>query len=120
MLEDLAGKKYINLQTVKKNGVSVNTPVWFVISENQIYVITRELTGKIKRIRNNNDVKIAICSFSGKLKGDWVSAKAEITSQNETERVLKLRNQKYGLWAKLIGIFTKNKGQFVGILIKID
>ncbi len=120
ILEELSDKKYLNLQTIKKNGTPVNTPVWFVISDNNIYVITRESTGKVKRIRNNKNIKIAICSFSGKLKGQWVPGNAEFTSENETARALNLRNQKYGFLAKLVGIFTKSKGKFVGLLIKLD
>lgn len=119
-MEKLSNKKYINLQTFKKNGSPVNTPVWFVVFDNLIYVITREHTGKVKRLRNNKNIKIAICSFSGKLKGEWISGNAQFTSENETARALTLRNQKYGFLAKLVGIFTKSKGKFVGLLIKLD
>ena len=50
--EEYENQKYINLQTFRKSGKPVNTPVWFVVSDQKMYVITRELTGKVKRIKN--------------------------------------------------------------------
>jgi uncharacterized protein len=42
--------KYINLETYKKNGKVVSTPVWFVIEDKKVFVITRSGTGKVKRL----------------------------------------------------------------------
>ncbi|NDB31978.1 MAG: PPOX class F420-dependent oxidoreductase, partial [Nitrososphaeria archaeon] len=50
--------KYVNLETYKKNGQAVQTPVWFMISDNTILVQTMKTTGKIKRIRNNQKIRI--------------------------------------------------------------
>jgi len=119
-IEGFSNEKYINLQTFRKNGESVNTPVWFVILNDKIYVITKEFTGKVKRLKNNTDVKIAPCTLGGKLKGDWISGKAEFISESETEEIMKLRNKKYGFWSKMIGAFTTKKGKYVGFLINLD
>ena len=51
-LERFLDQKYINLETYKKDGTSVRTPVWFVIDNDLIYVITRDSTGKVKRLKN--------------------------------------------------------------------
>ena len=72
-LDKLHKKKYISLETLRKNGVPVRTPVWFVIFNDMVYVVTRESTGKVKRIKNNQDVRVAPCNFSGKIEGDWIS-----------------------------------------------
>ena len=61
--QNLHAKKYIALETFKKNKQAVKTPVWFVIHNGVIYVITREKTGKVKRIKNNPRVRIAPCTF---------------------------------------------------------
>jgi len=42
-LEQFLDQKYINLETYKKDGTSIRTPVWFVIDKDLIYVITREI-----------------------------------------------------------------------------
>ena len=119
-LEEFAGEKYINLQTLRKSGQSVNTPVWFVVSNQKLYVITRELTGKVKRIKNNNNVKIALCTFSGKLKGEWISGKTELITGDEANKAISLRNKKYGFWAKMIGVFSAKKGKYVVYSILLE
>lgn len=120
VLEKIANQKYINLQTYRKNNSPINTPVWFVISHDKIYIVTREFTGKIKRIKNNNKVKIAICSISGELKGGWISGRANFTSEDETVKAVKLIHRKYGLWSRIVGIFSSKSGARIGISIKID
>ncbi len=118
--EEYENQKYINLQTFRKSGKPVNTPVWFVVSDQKMYVITRELTGKVKRIKNNNDIKIALCTFSGKLKGEWSSGKAERIMGEEAEKAISLRNKKYGFWAKMIGIFSAKKGRYTVYSIHLE
>ena len=86
-LEDLESQKYISLETYKKNNQPVKTPVWFVINNDLIHVITREGTGKVKRIKNNPKVKLAPCTFGGKPTGEWVSGKASKVSGEESDKV---------------------------------
>ncbi|PJC48171.1 MAG: PPOX class F420-dependent oxidoreductase, partial [Candidatus Omnitrophica bacterium CG_4_9_14_0_2_um_filter_42_8] len=55
--ESFSEYKYINLETYRKSGKPVRTPVWFVLFDDLIYVITREKTGKVRRIKNRHDIK---------------------------------------------------------------
>ena len=111
--------KYINLETYKKNGKVVSTPVWFVIEDKKVFVITRSGTGKVKRLRNNPNVRISPCNFRGKLKGKWVNGTASFQDSLEYERIMNLRNKKYGFQSKLASLFTIGKGNFILISIKI-
>jgi PPOX class probable F420-dependent enzyme len=111
--------KYINLETYKKNGKVVSTPVWFVIEDKKVFVITRSGTGKVKRLRNNPNVRISPCNFRGKLKGKWVNGTASFQDSLECERIMNLRNKKYGFQSKLASLFTIGKGKFILISIKI-
>ncbi len=77
-LKELESQKYILLETFRKNNQSVKTPVWFVIKEDLVYVVTRENTGKVKRLRNNLQIKFATCTIKGKVIGEWVSGTAKI------------------------------------------
>lgn len=120
LLEELHGKKYISLETMKKNGMPVRTPVWFVISKELVYVITRKNTGKVKRVKNYQDVRIAPCNFSGKIEGNLVSGKAKFVEGDEFQKAIKLRNKKYGLMAKLAGFLSASKGELVVFSIKIN
>ncbi len=60
--------KYLSLETYRKNGVFVRTPVWFVVEDKDFFVITKSETGKVKRLRNNPKVRISPCNFRGKIK----------------------------------------------------
>jgi len=118
-LDQFLDQKYINLETYKKDGTPVRTPVWFVINNNLIYVITRDSTGKVKRLENNQDVQIVSCSFKGEPKNEWIKGKAEKITGKEADIAIKLRKKKYGMSARLIGLFTSQKGNLVVYSIKI-
>ena len=112
--ETFAGHKYLNLETFKKSGEGVRTPVWFAAdpsvrldsSDAKLFVYTIGVSGKVKRIRNNPRVRIAPCTASGKLLGDWVDARAEIVTGEEAARGMDLLNKKYFPWKQLLGFFA--------------
>jgi len=108
-IAQLEDHKYINLETYKKDGQAVRTPVWFVVDSNQIFVVTTENTGKVKRIKNNQSVKIMPCGMRGEPKGEWMDASARFANESESENAIKLRRKRYGFKAKLIGIIKKDK-----------
>lgn len=62
--------KFLNLETVRKSGVTVATPVWFVEHDGKFYVRTVSDAGKVKRIRNNGQVRIMPCGQRGEPKGE--------------------------------------------------
>ena len=109
-----AGQKYLNLETFKKNGDGVKTPVWFAADPSasldsgaaKIYAYTIGVSGKVKRVRNNPRVKIAPCNMSGKVLGEWVEARAEIISGEEAVRGMQLLNKKYFPWKQLLAVFA--------------
>lgn len=119
-ISTLSQHRYIKLETFKRNGVGVATPVWFTIDGRKINVVTKNKTGKVKRLRNNPNVRIAPCGIIGQLKGQWYNGKAFLANQEELDNALSMRNKKYGFKAKLAGIFTSTKGQLIGINISLD
>lgn len=111
--------KYINMETFKKNGTSVSTPVWFVTENGYIFVVTRSGTGKVRRVRNNPKVRIVPSGFRGEPKGIWKDGVAKIVDSEDSDRIIRLRNKKYGFQAKLASLFTSRKGKYVVLSIKI-
>src|SRR5258708_37446072 len=109
-----AGQKYLNLETFKKNGTGVKTPVWFAAdpsaslnsNDAKLYVYTIGVSGKVKRVRNNPRVKIAPCDMRGGVLGDWVEARAEIVTGEEAAHGTRLLNKKYFPWKQLLGFFA--------------
>ena len=92
---EIHGQKYISLTTFRKNGVAVPTPVWFGEEDGKLYVMTRSDMGKIKRIRNNPQVKVAPCTMSGKVRGPEFAATARILPLEEHGRARQAINRKY-------------------------
>ena len=103
-------QKYVNLETYKKDGTPVRTPVWFMIDNDIIYVITKEKTGKVKRLKNNQNIRIVPCSFTGKSKSEWIKGIAQKITGEMAENAIKLRKKKYGFSAGLAGLFSSQKG----------
>lgn len=109
-----AGQKYLNLETFKRNGTGVKTPVWFATepaspldsNEAKLYVYTIGVSGKVKRIRNNPQVRIAPCDMRGRVKGEWVPARVEILTGREADQGMQLLNKKYLPWKHLLDFFA--------------
>jgi len=118
--DQFSDAKYINLETFRKNGVEVKTPVWFVTYNDLIYVITREHTGKVKRLKNNSKVRICPSSFKGNPMGEWISGNAEFVEGEEAKNAISLRKKKYGIKAMLAGFMTRAKGNSLVYSIKLD
>jgi len=119
-LEEIESEKYISLETYRKNSQPVKTPVWFVIKNDLVYVVTRDQTGKVKRLRNNLQVKFALCTIKGKVTGEWVSGTAKILTEDETKDAVKWRDKKYGFMAKIAKFLSKGKGELLAFSIKTD
>ena len=120
-LQQFLDQKHLNLETYRKNGTGVKTPVWFVINDNGIiHVITRESTRKVKRLANNSKVKIVPCSFKGEPSGEWISGNATLVTGEDAEKAVKLRKKKYGFKALLSGVINKTKGKVVVYSITLD
>lgn len=115
-----SGHQYINLETYRRNGQAVTTPVWFTVDDNKIFVVTRDRTGKVKRLQNNPKVRIVPSGIRGQPKGEWLNGNAAFANPDQLETALKLRNKKYGLKARLSGLFSRTKGKLIGIVISLD
>jgi uncharacterized protein len=110
-----AGHKYLSLESFRKNGEGVRTPVWFAAaapeagdgSVRRLYVYTIGNSGKVKRIRNNPRVRIAPCDMRGQVRGEWMEAHAEILRGEEATRGMRLLNQKYVPWKQLLDFFAR-------------
>ncbi len=109
-------RQYLNLETFRKNGEGVKTPVWFVEYQGRLVVITEAHSGKMKRVRNNPNVRVAPCTVNGTLLGDWIPATAALLPENERVETNRLFNRKYGLMKflfELPNLFTKKTDRSV-------
>ncbi|MDG2061165.1 MAG: PPOX class F420-dependent oxidoreductase [SAR86 cluster bacterium] len=108
-------EKYLSLRTKKRDGSYVNTPVWFSFNEetNSFFIFSAGQAGKVKRIRNFSNVRIASCDVRGSNLGKWASASAQLVSGKDIEELgYSGFGHKYGYQWKLINFFSKLSGKF--------
>ena len=117
-LAQFDGQNYISLETFKKNGEGVKTPVWFVLHANAFYVYTEADSWKVKRVRNNPRVRVAVCSMRGAIKGPWLDANASLVDGDERLAADKLLDRKYFL--KKIFNFLTRINRHKRAMIKIE
>ena len=94
---ELQDQKYISLTTFRKNGVPVRTPVWFAEQGGKLYLFTNPKSGKVKRIRNNPQVRIAPSTIRGRVVGPEFPASARILPIEEWPAARKVMERKYWL-----------------------
>ena len=100
-------QKYLNLETFRRDGQGVKTPVWFVLRENgAFYVYTEARSWKVRRIRHNPRARIAPCDMRGNVSGEWQEATAQIVSGEEEQAANHLLDRKYFL-KRLFNLLTK-------------
>ena len=82
--------KYIALETFRKSGEGVKTPVWTVAQDGKLLVWTQGDSWKIKRARNNRRVRVAKCDMRGNTEGPWVEGVvASISDDREQKRAMR-------------------------------
>ncbi|MBK9941911.1 MAG: PPOX class F420-dependent oxidoreductase [Kouleothrix sp.] len=90
-------QRFISLETFRKSGAGVATPVGFVEQGGALIVRTIAGSGKVKRVRANPRVRIAPSSGRGDITGAWVEATATVLSQAESDSTRGAIVAKYGL-----------------------
>jgi len=92
---EIFGGKYLSLTSFRRDGSGVATPVWFVADNGQLVVQTDADSYKVKRIRRDPHVRIAVCDARGRLRGEAVDGEARLLPDSERERVERLLAPKY-------------------------
>jgi len=92
---EISGQKYISLTTFRKTGAPVRTPLWFAESNGKLYVMTRNDSGKYRRIRNNPRVLVAPCTMRGSLTGPDFEATARVLPRQQWPDAKRWISRKY-------------------------
>jgi PPOX class probable F420-dependent enzyme len=102
----LARAKYVSLTTYKQDGAAVSVPVWIAGygDGKQLAVITESTTWKVKRLRNDPRVRLAVSDGRGRVKpgADSVEGTAELVTGDDAQGISRLIDAKYGLMAKVV------------------
>jgi PPOX class probable F420-dependent enzyme len=104
-LAPLADEPYINLETFKRDGNGVKTPVWAAPLDGALVVMSAGSAYKVKRLRRDPRVRAAACDVRGKLRGEWLEGKGRIIDDaGHIERAHAALRAKYR-WQMAIGDF---------------
>ena len=114
------GKKYLSLETFRKSGKGVRTPVWFAAdTEERLYVYTTADSGKAKRVRQTGAVRIAPCDVRGNVTGSWIDAHAEIVDVEAYDHGMRLIDRKYWPWKQLLDLFARLRPSHQRVMLAI-
>ena len=82
------------------------------------YLYTKADSWKVKRIRNNPRVRVAVCNVRGDIKGPWLDATASLVEGDERLAADKLLDRKY--FFKRIFNFLTRINRHTRAMIKIE
>jgi len=66
--DEIVRSEYVSLTTFRRDGTPVATPVWHVVDDDDLVVISEAESWKVKRIRNNARVVVTVCDLRGRIK----------------------------------------------------
>ena len=100
-IDDLKGKKYCLLITYKKDGTPMPSPLWFGVGNGKVYAETGAEDWKVKRIRNNPNVRVAPCNTRGAPTGPPFLGTARIVDKHEEAAADRIIQSNYG-WYRTV------------------
>lgn len=114
-------QQYLNVETFRKNGNGVKTPVWFVQDAETLIIWTETTSGKARRIRNNTAVRVVPSKADGTPVGEWVPAAAQVDdSAPVLEQLKTLMSKKYGFMFAVFGLMGKlRRSEYTAIQLRI-
>ena len=107
-----AQANYLSFETFRKTGRGVATPVWFAEEGGVFYLFSAQDAGKIKRLRNSPRSRIAACTVSGRVTGEWVDTQAQIlTNPTDSKQALDALRRKYGWQMAMTDFMSRLSGK---------
>jgi uncharacterized protein len=110
-LDQLGAPKTVLLQTRKRDGNWVSTPVSLVIENDHGYFRTYDASGKYKRLRNFPQVRLAPSTVLGKPLGPAVQGRTRRLGPGEAQHAASLLAARFPLLhGKLVPWMHRRKG----------
>jgi len=103
----LGDERYVSLETFRKDGTCVKTPVWVAPLEGHLVIFSEGKSYKIKRLRNSPKVRVAACDVRGRVRGEWLEGTARIL--DDPARIAlahQALRRKYGFQAAVTDFFA--------------
>lgn len=105
-------ERYVNLETFKRDGTGVKTPVWAAPLDGKLVVVTDGTSFKVKRLRNNPSARLAGCDARGKVHGPWHEASCHVIEDPSlAARAEAALAARYGLQYRVLNFFSRLSGR---------
>ena len=101
------GQRYFCLESYRRDGTPVRTPLWFVDLNGEMAFYTMAASGKVKRLRRNQRVRVAPCGARGNVTGELTEGTARPLEGDEARQVNQMLNQKYGWQRALLNLLVR-------------
>ncbi len=119
----LESERFVALTTFRRDGTPVTTPVWVAREGDDLLVTTPSDSGKVKRLRRNDTVRIQPCGRFGKVRqGTAVrTGRADIRPEADEAREAGRFRAKYGLEYRLFMLVERimKRGNSPRLLLRI-
>lgn len=110
---DLASETYVNLETFKRDGTGVKTPVWVAPLDGNMVIFTDGTSYKVKRVRRDGRARVAACDARGGSNGPWSDARCWVVEDPGREaRAYEALRSKYGWQMRAIDFFSWLFGRY--------
>ena len=110
--KSLRRANYLSFATFRKTGAEVATPVWFAEEDSIFYLFSARDAGKVKRLRNSAKSRIAACTVTGKVTGEWVDCSAVVLETDaDIKQALGALRRRYGWQMLMTDFFSTLSGK---------
>ncbi len=100
-----ADEPYINLETFKRDGNGVKTPVWAAPLDGVLVVFSAGNAFKVKRLQRDPRIRVAACDVRGNVRGEWREGTGRVVADAAwITRAHAALRKKYG-WMMAMGDF---------------
>lgn len=110
--------RYASLETYRKDGTAVRTPVWIAPDteshDRRLIVWTVADSWKVHRIKGNPQVRMAPCTARGGITGSWTPARAVLLTPGQSKIAVRALYRKYGLLARLTVLGSRIRRKAAG------
>ncbi|KOS53132.1 PPOX class F420-dependent oxidoreductase [Rhodococcus rhodochrous] len=120
---DLAAAKYVLLTTFRRDGTPVPTAVWAAADADRLLVWTVTDSYKVRRLRRDPRITVAVCDARGTPRSDAVPGTATVLDAAGTERARGVIARKYGIlgWLTVKGsVLRRGRAGTVGLACVVE
>jgi PPOX class probable F420-dependent enzyme len=105
-------ERFVSMETFKKDGRGVKTPVWVAPLDGRLVVVTDGTSFKVKRLRNNVKCRLAACTRRGHVTGPFHEATGKVIADaRDSARADAALRKKYGWQITVLDVASTLTGR---------